>query len=536
MVRLARSLTLVLVALPLAAVACSDGGASPQGDLVADAGQKPSAGDQALGEPGGPVDDVRAEATAVAYHLAEGNLELATARASFTGRLAAVDFEGTPSFYLVFTSTDPSIVDPLRFAATQGPALLQASTATSTVVGASEERPEVAVAESGLSLLFDIGETAIAMGGVGELHHFVAPLPGVLLAVDREGTFWDVKTRTPLSQSTIDARKKELADVAAAEREDAAAIAREGWSARRAGSGAPDVALDAVKTPRGNLDLARALDMTLADVAPETLRLVTRSAVQEEIEAASNDRQGLWANTTENCKSWWFFGWHSSCDHVEVGEISQPDANQAHMPWQGRGHAMDSCLPFKAPDANAYLGCGPAAFTSLVWADWKRGGEFSSLAGLDRSKISPYLAIDANYKSFSNTMSASIIDSMGTCSFGDDGAMTTPGGFRSGAETWLKANGSTKRIKMLGGLLGIGVGLDEMATTLHDRVGLRSLPTAAGFDLGFASSHWSPIYKYRVVRPAGVGRLQVYIQSIDWKDRWYSLGGIKLLSALAWLE
>lgn len=527
---------LVLAALPLADVACSSSESSPLDDVNGSRTTKPSAGDQALGEPGGPVTDVRAEATAVAHHLAEGNLDLAAARASFTGRITAVDFDGTPSFYLVFTSTDPGIASPLAYAADRGPALLEASSATSSVVGASEERPEIAVSESGLSLLFEITETGIAMGGIDKLTRLVAPLPGVLLAVDREGTYWEVKTRTPLAADTLEARKKELAEVIAAERDEAAAIAREGWATRRDGSGAPDVSLDAVKTPRGNLDLARAIDLTVASVPSDTLRLATRTAAQEELEAATSGRQGLWNSSTENCKTWWFFGWHSSCDHVEVGEIGEPAKNQAHMPWQGRGHAMKKCVQFQDPDDNAFLGCGPAAFTTLVWAEWKGGGAFSSLADLDRNAISPYLSIDANYKKFSNTFSASLIESMGTCSFGDDGAMTTPGGLRKGAEAWLTANGSSKRFKMLGGVLGLGTGLDDVATALHDRIGLRSQPTVAGFDLGFASSHWSPIYKYRIVRPAGMGRLQVYIQSLDWKDRWYSLGGIKLLSALAWLE
>ncbi len=511
----------------------------PLADQTAGAAPTPTAGDQALGEPGGRVAEVRAEATAVAHHLAEGTVDVATIRASFTGRLDAVDFEGRPSFYLVFTSTDPGIATPLLFASRQGPALLQAA-GTSTVVGASEDQPEVAVAESGLSLLFELGETMLALGGVTQVDRVVAPLPGILLVVDRDGVYWDAKTRMSLSPATIEARKKALAEVAASERDAAAAIAREQWAKRRNGTGAPDVGLDSVKTPRGNLDLARAVDATVAAIDPMKLRVAARTAVQEELEASSGDRQGLWNSSNENCFSWWFFGWHSSCDHVEVGELGEPAKNQAHMPWQGRGNTMPMCTPLRGEnpdtDTNASLGCGPAAFTALVWADWKAGGAYTSLARLDRTTISPYLAIDANYKAFSNAMGPVVADSMGTCSFGDDGALTAPSGFVRGGSAWLAANGSAKKVKMLGGVLGIGTGLEEVATALHERVGLRGRPTAAGFDLGFVSSHWSPVYRYRIVRPAGAGRLQVYIQSLDWKKRWYSLGGIKLLSALAWLE
>ena len=374
------------------------------------------------------------------------------------------------------------------------------------------------------------------MGGVKRLDQIVAPLPGVLLLRDHDGVHWDVKTRTALASTTLETRKRELAEAAATEREAAREIAREGWSVRRSGSGAPNVALDSVKTARGNLDLARALDATLAGVPADTIKLVARDAVQEELASTAQNRQGLWTNQTENCKSWWFFGWHSSCDAVEIGEIGEPATNQAHTPWQSRGHSMDMCFPFKDPETNGSLGCGPAAITSLVWADWRRGGVFSSLAGLDRTKVGSYLKIDASYQTFTKTIGQPLVEAMGTCSFGEDGSMTTPAGLRNGGNAWLQANGSSKRVKMLGGIAGLGAGLDQYAVALHERVGLRSQPTIAGFDLGFVSSHWSPIYRYRIVRPAGVGRLQVYIQSLDFKDRWYSLGGIKLLSALAWLE
>ena len=495
-------------------------------------------GDSTIAGSGGAVLDVRAEATAVAHHLAYGTLTLASARSSFVGRLTAYDFDGAPSFYLVFTSPNGDVSNPLAFAVRQGPALLEASTGTAALIGADESRPEVAIAESGLQMLFDIEETLIAMGGAEHFDKLIVPVPGVLLLLDKTGVYWDASNRTMLSAEALDERKSALAQVRA-EANDAEATARAEWEHRRKGDSAPSVELASLKTGRGNLDLSRAIDALLGGRGDDDVRAPVRSAAEEELRDQHSQRNNLWNNSTENCKTWWFFGWHSTCDAVEIGEISDAAKNQAHTPYQGRGRTVKWCDPRKSePDTNASMGCGPAAFNALVWQEWKNGASFTALDGLDRAKAGSFDKIDAFYKELSTRLAVDVPREMGTCSFGEDGSATIPSGLKNGANRWLAANGSSKRMALIGGIAG-GANvftLETMARTLHDRVGVRGRATIAGFDTNFASSHWSPVNRYRIVRPAGLGALQVYVESLDLKGRWYSLGGIKLLSALAWLE
>lgn len=461
-----------------------------------------------------------AEGTAVAHALAMGSVDVAAARRSFVSSLLAVDLEGKPAFHLVFLTADAGVSSPFAYAAAH-PSTLHAE-GYFAMVGAREDQPEVGMSADSLTVLDDLSATLTALGGEAQLESVVAPTAGVLLLRDRQGAHWDVSTRTRLEPSTFEQRRREYLEAARRDDDGDRAAARTGWQARRSATSTPAEEL----AVQGHLDLDRALDA--AGLRDEDVRANVRAPLEIE-------RVGLLQESEENCKKS-FFG-RTKCDQVEEGRLTQPELTQAHYPHQPRGFRATRCIlggP-RADDTDAYLGCGPAAVVGYVWTSWRNGVDYPALLGQSRNGLESYdnASTSAQYERFSRLVGQDLMNAMGTCSFGDDGSMTLPNGFVEGTNAWLAAQGSNQRMHIVR-----GGDRDGKADVLHTQMGLGERPVIAGFDLGFASSHWSPVARYRIVRERGLfaGGPKVYVQSIDYQDRWYELFGIKLVKALTWFE
>lgn len=464
---------------------------------------------------------VEAESTALAQMLSMGRLTAEQARAVHVGTLPVRDLQGAVRFYLVSFASDPAIVTPWSYAGEHFALLTDGNAGSMVLVGATNEQPEVEMFVESLSLLADMHTTLNALGGEARLDSVLAPAAGLFLLRDVDGGYWDVSTQLAADTAQVEAMGAEYARVIAADEDGEIAAARESFASRL--QDVPAFDFDTISR-NGHLDPALAIDV--AGILAHEVRAETLSPAELE-------QRSAFEQTEENCKrNIWG---KRRCDQVEEGEMDNPDVHQGHYPRQPRGFTAPHCINLgRAPDTNAYLGCGPAAVVSWVWMAWKNGVQFPALVGLDRRNPEHYLTRGSQaYEDFSRRIGQDLMSRMGTCSFGDNGSLTMPDDFFDGANSWLASQGVSSRMHIIR-----HGNRDEKAAAVHNIMGVNNRAMIAGFDLGFASSHWSPIARYRVVREPGLfsGGPKVYIKSLDYQDRWYGLFGIKLLKSLAWID
>src|SRR5690606_10060525 len=162
-----------------------------------------------------------------------------------------------------------------------------------------------------------------------------------------------------------------------------AARLRDDWAAHVASPPAGAGSLAAFTDEEDNLLLERAVpaaELHAAEMRPR------------EVAAGAMTTQSIVGTTQENCRSWWFFGWHRACDTVERGRISD-DSRQAHVPYQTPAFTLPRCV-VGGDVAKVRQGCGPAAMTALVWRAWQDGADLPALRGFDRSS---FASISSSY-------------------------------------------------------------------------------------------------------------------------------------------
>jgi hypothetical protein len=484
------------------------------------------------------VAPAQAQADAVMAQVAFG-LDAAELGGLFTGRLLAEDFDGAPYVYIVLTSKDQGIADPLSFA----PAPSPAPGDTITVVGAAPHRPPVNMIAQDHGLLASLRAAIAALGGTAQLERVVAASPTAFLLEDRKGNYWDVETQSLVPADVIAERRAEIAEqMRRPEALEEAGRLREEWDAHLADAPSDDTSTPAAfARPDGNLDLARAVVATHLNDSAALLTVPTLTPA--EAEQAERTGHGFAYKGEDQCHRRWFFGWRTTCYPVELGYISN-DARKAHYPRQTAAFTLPRCI-VGGNVANVSQGCGPAAFTSLVWRAWQDGMDFPSLRGFSRDprphwKDTPYPTANGGSgfgANMEHVLGVAFSREMSTCTPDRSQGLTLPNLFHGGANRWLQKEGVPLRLQhATTAPLLHRFGAAHKARLLRQLIGKEERPVLALGDVGFAVAHYSPVSQYRIVNP-GAAFPEVWVQLPDYGNKWINLHGtFQLTSALYWFE
>lgn len=483
-----------------------------------------------------PIDPAQAQAEAAIAQVSFG-LDPESLAALSAGRLLAEDFDGEPYMYLVFTSKRSEVRAPLSFVVSSTPEAGD----TTTSVAALPERPAVGIAAAGHELLAAIQRTVAALGGPPALKRLVAASPGAFLLEANDGSYWDVDTSEQVPAGVLAEKRAEIAAaMAAPEAVEDAARRRAEWEAHLADAPEGAAPASSFASEGGDLDIGRAFtESGLAAVAASMRPLEIAPAKEGAILP-----QSVQGPVEENCRRYWFFGWHTSCDVVEYGRISV-SSKQAHYPLQTRSFSLPRCV-VGGVVSDVYQGCGPAAMTALVWRAWQDGAAFPALEGFDRVKgttspLTPYPFLRGASKTFENGMESvlgkTFAREMNTCTPGKAQGLTLPPGFETGANRWLKAQKVGLRLAHATSTIGFHrFDAARKARLLHRFVGVEERPVIALGDVGFLVAHYSPVARYRIVGPSSPFP-GVWVEMIDRPGTWVNLHGtLQLTSALYWFE
>ncbi|MBS2016012.1 MAG: hypothetical protein JST00_24225 [Deltaproteobacteria bacterium] len=495
-----------------------------------------------------------AEASAVAAQLAIG-LDPSEASNLEVGRLLAVDWDGAPFVYLVFTAQDARVSEPLRFdselEAAEGSASAPSPVgATTTIIGADATRGDVAFAAPNLKLLRKVRLAFDAAGGPAAGARLIAASPTSLFVTNTAGLTLEVETGQPVREDLVQKAKEQWASMH--DSDDMRAVreaSRTKWRLRLVGDGGevegsrPIVDIATVTRADGNLDLQRA--SKLVDLGGFA-RAISRSTTAADVAASA--KQGFATTTNDKCWSWWFFGWHKACDTTEVGGFAKPATQQAHRAIQRRGNRVPKCgllysrVGSPGVDTDAWSGCGPAAATSLIWREWMSGEQFRALGGASRANAGAY--DDWSYASgFEAAVTTPLIDDMLSCS-SNRGTGTFHWDFVRGTNDWLRRSGSDLRLRDAWSLIGFhGLDANRKADLIHRTIGIEERPMVAAFDTAawFQGLHFAPIAEYRITRHVNpLAGTDILIRGFDEGQStqgWYSLSNPwNLASAIYWLD
>jgi hypothetical protein len=462
---------------------------------------------------------------------------------SHLGALSAVDFEGRPFLHLVFSAPDAAIADPLRFDVTSAnsEAPFAENPYTTSLVGASTERTRVSRTGSGLELLGQIQATAKTMGGFARL---VAASSVQVLLEGADGRFWAPGATESLGEETVAELKR---DYAAAYLELHNSGAHE-WIAEGWKQVLGTEPLDPTLLTGGHLDLqALAARTDLAKVA-ELLQSDAPAPLPErdgEVIA-----QGLVSISNEDCYQNPLNFFRGLCRRQEVGRFSQAgfDTLQAHRADQDESFNVKSCFG-GAMQNQVVQGCGPAAFTSLIWREWVNGARYTFIPEASaEERVGQTGRKTYRPDRFDRMVGQELVNKMGTCHVNaESGSMTLPWDLESGGNAWLKTHATPfvfKSSYTLGAANALTV--EAKRKILNERVGKEKGAVVAGFakDALFLKYHYAPVSEYRFKKAYEGGIRpsidELYVRAFDRSetpDTWYALHDpLSALSGLFWLQ
>ncbi len=581
MIRTKASFALVTLA-SLAALAAP--GCEPEGPTGAEAVDAATRAVKAEAVPA-----IVAEGLALKHQIFAENLAVDEVKGLYVGSFAAEDVDGDPAIYLVFTSPSPEITSPfaygLRLLKERGerderdeggeggaggegdeggeiePPPEPGPGETSAAVGGATTRLQVSAAGRGLEWLVDFARTAQALGGEERIARVVAISSTAFLLEDVEGTYWDVSSARPAPREALE---EKMAEARAAKKEvlsgELGQHLVKQWQVLAEGYDPAEMPpANEARDPNefagedGHLDLAKVAGGLDLSLIRREVKLDEGSVPEGDREGAAPapglDPQARWVYT-DACYSWWFFGWHTNCRTGEQGRFWYAPFSQAHRAIQRPRFAVPRCSFAGGGTAYyAYEGCGPAAFTSLVWRERQRGRFF---AGVPPFKYTPANAYDARTyeadnawgQDFETFMGNQVPGYMGSCETGGSGTLTMPWDVIGGGDRWLRDHGSGLRVGHRYTVFGANsFDAPAKASVLRSRLGYEAGPVVAAFDTGFLVAHYAPVNQYMIINPYPGNyweTTQVYVEGFDQGQsmgRWYAMHDpFALISGLFWLQ
>ena len=394
-------------------------------------------------------------------------------------------------------------------------------------VGATRAQVPLNWSRCGTALADQLAELA-AQIGADPSAPLIAAEASTYLMLDRDGTYWDLDSRSPLTAKDVDAlTERYVAAWTEASAPETRAMIEDTWAPFA------DVDKDSAALIRddGSIDVAGAL----AYASDQTIRELT------DAEGPPSDapRQNVYSTWSGSCYGYWWFGWHTlGCDQYESGSHLRPYRTQAHYPNQFSGFTVPKCVG-AGTEINV-AGCGPAAFASLVDWTWRNGAAITG-AGFSHGN-EPYTggwtwATRPNQLALYQRVEAQAIGPMAACGLGANGVMTLPWNFVSGANAWLSANAPGISLgSHWSTLVGNAFQGNGWASELRARIGYDVAPVVAGFHIPGEpfTYHYSPVDNYYVTRP-WIGLTGVRITSIDGYTSWLT-NPFSLFSGLFWLQ
>jgi hypothetical protein len=525
------------------------------------------------------VSSLVAEGLAIKHQIFAENLSVDEVKGLHIGSLSAEDVDGDPAILLVFTSPSPEIASPLAFGRKLleergekgdegdegGEGVEPAPGETSAAVGGATTRLQVSAAGKGLDWLVDFARAVEAAGGEDHIKRIVAASSTAFLLEDEKGQLWDVSTAERVPDEVL---SEKLAQVREAK---AAVLGGElgqnlvkQWEMLEKGYDPKEMPqLNEARDPGefagkdGHLDLAKVaegldLSLILREVKLDETSVPNDGGGDGGAEKPAGpglETQSRWVYT-DACYSWWFFGWHTNCRTGEQGSFWNPGWSQAHRAIQSARFTVPRCWWMGGGTVyNTWEGCGPAAFTSLVWNKRRQGVSFAGIPPFSYNANNTYdqwhYGYDAAWGAdFQTVMGNQVPAYMGSCSFGNYGTTTTFWDFVSGGDRWLKDHGSNLRVGSRYTVFGANsFDAPAKANILRGRLGYENGPVVAAFDVGFVSSHYSPVNRYKIINPYPGNfweTTQVFIEGLDQgqsNNRWYALHDpFALVAGLFWLQ
>ena len=310
-------------------------------------------------------------------------LSLQSAEELHVATLEAKDLQGNPFVYLNFAAPTP-IDDPYTFGlsldGSEWAGDRDDSPWTMTVTGAETNRDVHYMNTIGLELLMDLAKAVEALGGEANIKGLVAATPTLFWIEDKSGVLWEPVSREVVPANIVKDYRSDYSQLVedmddpkyldyleqaweceldsdecymSVSSMSMAGFEMEDAELESLSQGSYSFDLESLTQKNGSLDVAKAAKEVQAQIAPEL------------------HAQG------------WFGG-----DLIA--------GRQAHMPLQepwayGRSstyfNGVHRCAyQYGQPSNTALLGCGPAAFISLIWRDWAGydagNGVTSSEAGI----------------------------------------------------------------------------------------------------------------------------------------------------------
>lgn len=411
-----------------------------------------------------PVPVVTAQALALVASLKQqplaGRLSKGQSAPHLT-TLLAEDFDGHPFVYLNFT-TPSAVPEPLRYGL--DPLPLAAGSYSTSINGASSARSVQSMTSTDVRVLKRLALTAEGLGGAALVKRVVAAAPTVILLQDQQGRYWDVESGAQLTDEALQALRQEYAAVRDHNQDPQVLQTLSASWGDMLDAGAGERAQ--LTREDGSLDVARALQ-------------------------SLDDQRAAAPAAYSISKSCYRVLFWTECTRHEYG--SMPARRQAHRAIQnqkGDFQTIPNCIG-GGYVRETWMGCGPAAFISLVWREWADGQRFYSRSFQPES----YDAWDYGISSIAHRMASELPGLMGSCVLGG-GTMTLPTNLQSGGNRWLAQQGSSLRLQAI--IAPFGWRGPEMAQVLFSQIGLEGRPVVAQFRVGAFAYHYSPVSEYHV--------------------------------------
>ena len=551
----------LLIGCSLLLASCGQNAESPSGFDILAAGEK--------------VPVAAAQFVSLKERMHRG-LSLQSAEELHVATLEAKDLQGNPFVYLNFAAPTP-ISDPYAFGLSLDGSEWTGNNNDSpwmmTITGAETNRDVHYMDAVGLELLMNLSKTVGALGGGANVKGLVAPTPTYILVEDQQGRYWDAVSGEVLTEEAVKRLREDYSRLTKQMNDpDYLAYLEAAWDCET-DSDACDVDLDAQSLSADDelaLQSAAAYHFALEDLtdAEGNLKVAAAAAELDAQMGSQLSVQGVWGGDMEKGRQA-----HFPSQAPEYFARDKNHFNDVHR------CAYQTLNPYSDSDSRTvYIGCGPAAFLSLVWREWagydagngkgaEAGQPFYNLPfpsdtrsrsdiGL-RGYIDPNTGKETNVpdpKRFYKAYYSFIVDgkitddpiSRLTQRTGDDqiavhhllhscwfvnNPMTTGDDWRAGANRWLTEQHklyNVARMRVVGNTSnGPGNPANKGAkhAMLIDRIKTQKKPIVALFPSAnklLGAYHISPVWKYD---KSGRGIFAtLHVNSLDYPDAFYNIG------------